>query len=186
MLGPVVRVDSRVRVGLESPHIVQVRDTGAAALALAVVVRSAESQAQQREHLRFAPMARREGLEHLTGYPFEVRYSDGALLRAKAAADVAEAAFAYFRRLFSSIEPDIALIVADETDWSSHQPYGLPFFNDDAGQIRRGVVVMPAGSGDFWTEMVQDIRETRRADTRNWSRPIRTAREAWTCSRSSI
>lgn len=93
----------------------------------------------------------------LTGYPFEVRHSEGTRARAAAAADIAAAAYAYFRRLFSGVEPDIALIVAD-ADWSSRQPYGLAFFNDDAGQIRPGVVVMPAGSGDFWTGMVQDIR----------------------------
>ena len=41
--------------------------------------------------------------------------------------------------------PDIALIVVDETDWVSSLPYGLAYFNDDAGQIRPGIVVMPAG-----------------------------------------
>lgn len=44
------------------------------------------------------------GLAHLGGYPFEVRYSDGALVRARAAADVAADAYIYFTRLFS-IEP---------------------------------------------------------------------------------
>lgn len=98
-------------------------------------------------------------LAHLDGYPFEVRYSDGALGRATAAADVAAAAYAYFSRLFSAVEPDLALIVADETDWASRQPYGLAFFNDDDGQIRPGIVVMPAGSGDFWSAIVQDLRD---------------------------
>ena len=98
------------------------------------------------------------GLARLEGYPFEVRYSDGALGRARIAADVAAAAYAYFGRLFAGLEPDIALVVADATDWSSRQPYGLAFFSDDAGQIRPGVVVMPAGSGDFWSAMVQDLR----------------------------
>jgi hypothetical protein len=90
-----------------------------------------------------------DGLARLTGYPFEVRYSDRALRRATAAAEVAAAAYAYFRRLFSAVEPDIALIVADRRDWSSRQPHGLAFFSDDAGQIRPGVVVLSAGSGDF-------------------------------------
>jgi hypothetical protein len=49
--------------------------------------------------------------------------------------------------------------VANETDWASRQPYGLAFFNDDAGQIRPGVVVMPAGTGDFWTGIARDIRD---------------------------
>jgi hypothetical protein len=49
--------------------------------------------------------------------------------------------------------------VADQADWHSGQPYGLPFFNDDKGQIRPGIVVMPAGRGDFWVRMGQDIRD---------------------------
>jgi len=89
------------------------------------------------------------GLPQLDGYPFEVRYSEGALARAHAAADIASDAYGYFNRLFA-VEPDIAVIVASEADWKSRQPYGLPFFNDDEGQIRPGIVVMPAGSGDFW------------------------------------
>jgi hypothetical protein len=104
-------------------------------------------------------MALGSGLAHLDGYPFEVRYSDGALVRAMAVAEVAAATYVYFSRLFSAVEPDIAVIVADETDWSSRQPYGLAFFNDDVGQIRPGVVVMPAGAGDFWTAISQDLRE---------------------------
>ncbi|HET6868885.1 MAG TPA: hypothetical protein VFH80_23435 [Solirubrobacteraceae bacterium] len=98
-------------------------------------------------------------LARLDGYPFEVRYSDGALRRATAAADVAAAAYVYFSRLFSEVEPDIALIVAEEADWTSRQPYGLAYFNDDDDQIRPGIVVMPAGSGDFWSAIVQDLRD---------------------------
>ena len=89
-------------------------------------------------------------LSQLGGYPFEVRYSDGALVRARAAADVAADAYVYFSRLFAAVEPDIAVIVADEADWPGNGPYGLPFFRDDAGEIRPGIVVMPAGGGDFW------------------------------------
>jgi len=99
------------------------------------------------------------GLAHLGGYPFDVRYSHGSLERARAAADVAADAYVYFSYLFSGVEPDIAVIVADEADWESRQPYGLPFFNDDDGQIRPGIVVMPAGSGDFWIAMGQDLYE---------------------------
>jgi hypothetical protein len=98
------------------------------------------------------------GLPQLDGYPFEVRYSEGALARAHAAADIASDAYGYFNRLFA-VEPDIAVIVASEADWKSRQPYGLPFFNDDEGQIRPGIVVMPAGSGDFWVGIGQDIRD---------------------------
>lgn len=104
-------------------------------------------------------MALGSGLVHLGGYPFEVRHSDGALVRARAAADIAASAYGYFSRLFSGVEPDIALIVASEADWESRQPYGLPFFNDDDGQIRPGIVVMPAGSGDFWIAIGQDVRD---------------------------
>ena len=88
-----------------------------------------------------------------------MRYSDGSLVRARAAADVAADAYVYFSRLFAAVEPDIAVIVAGEADWSSSLPYGLPFFNDDAGEIRPGVVVMPAGGGDFWIEIAHDLRD---------------------------
>jgi hypothetical protein len=99
------------------------------------------------------------GLLRLDGYPFEVRYTRGALVRARAAADVAANAYVYLSRLFTGVEPDIAIIVADKPNWQSRQPYGLPFFNDGGGQIRPGVVVMPAGRGDFWIGMGEDIRE---------------------------
>ncbi len=98
------------------------------------------------------------GLARLGGYPFEVRHSRGALVRAQAAAGIAADAFVYFRQLFSGVEPDIALIVADEADWESRQPYGLPFFDHD-DQVRPGILVMPAGSGDFWVAIGEDLRE---------------------------
>ncbi|MGH7639668.1 MAG: hypothetical protein ACREOL_01970, partial [Candidatus Dormibacteria bacterium] len=85
-----------------------------------------------------------------------MRYSPGALMRARAAAEVASDAYAYFSSLFSGVEPDIAVIVANQADWESGQPYGLPFFNDADGQIRPGIVVMPAGSGDLWIAMGQE------------------------------
>jgi len=87
------------------------------------------------------------------------------------AADVAADAYDYFSRLFSGIEPDIAVIVADEQDWESRQPYGLPFFNNDDGQIRPGIVVMPAGSGDFWVAIGKDLDE---ASTRDYPRLLAT------------
>jgi hypothetical protein len=104
-------------------------------------------------------MAVGSGLSELAGYPFQVRYSAGSLVRARAAADVAANAFVYFRRLFGGVEPDIALIVAGEADWSGNGPYGLPFFRDDPAEIRPGIVLMPAGSGDFWKQIGQDIRD---------------------------
>lgn len=104
-------------------------------------------------------MAMGEGLAHLGGYPFEVRYSPGSFARARAAATTAARAYDYFSRLFSGVRPDIAVVVVDEAHWESRQPYGLPFFNDGAGQIRPGIVVMPAGRGDFWAAMVRDLRE---------------------------
>jgi len=78
---------------------------------------------------------------------------------ARAAADVTASAYVYFSRLFAAVEPDIAVIVAGEADWSGSGPYGLPFFRDDAGEIRSGIVVMPAGGGDFWAEIGQDLRD---------------------------
>jgi hypothetical protein len=99
------------------------------------------------------------GLSQLGGYPFEVRYSDGSLVRAQAAADVAASAYVFFSHLFGGVEPDIAVIVAGEADWSGNGPYGLPFFRDDAAEIRPGIVLMPAGGGDFWKGIGQDIRD---------------------------
>lgn len=93
------------------------------------------------------PAALGSGVARLSACPFEVRYSDGALVRARAAAGVAAEAYVYFSHLFTGVEPDIAIIVAGKADWQSRQPYGLPFFNDDDGQIRPGIVVLPAGSG---------------------------------------
>src|SRR6202046_5773165 len=82
-------------------------------------------------------MALGSGLTRLGGYPFEVRYSDGALVRARAAADVAADAYVYFSRLFAAVEPDIAVIVADEADWPGvNNPYGMAFFRADARDIR--------------------------------------------------
>jgi hypothetical protein len=105
-------------------------------------------------------MAAGSGLARLEGYPFEVRCSVGAEVRATAVAKLAAAAYVYFSRLFSAAEPDIGLIVANEADWPSRkQPYGLAYFNDDPGQIRPGIVVMPAGRGDFWAGMVQDLHD---------------------------
>jgi hypothetical protein len=98
-------------------------------------------------------------LPQLGGYPFEVRYSDGSLVRARAAADVAADAYVYFSHLFSAVELDIAVVVLDERDWSGSLPFGLPFFRDDAGEIRPGIVVMPAGGGDFWIAMAQELRD---------------------------
>jgi hypothetical protein len=99
-------------------------------------------------------------LARLEGYPFEVRYSDGALARATAVADVAADACVYFNRLFSAVKPDIAVIVADEADWPGiRAPYGLAFFREDAGEIRPGIVVTPVGGGDFWNAIAQDLRD---------------------------
>jgi hypothetical protein len=105
-------------------------------------------------------MALGSALELLGGYPFEVRYGDGTRERARNAADIATEAYAYFRGLFGGFEPDIALIVVEEADWQSRQPYGLPFFDDDDDQIRPGIVVMPAGSGHFWNAIGEDLRVT--------------------------
>ncbi len=105
-------------------------------------------------------MAVGAALARLDGYPFEVRYSDGSLVRARAAAELAADAYGYFGRLFPDAQADLAVIVADETDWAGIElPYGLPFFRDEPGEIRPGIVVMPAGGGDFWTAITQDLRD---------------------------
>jgi hypothetical protein len=99
------------------------------------------------------------GLAELCGYPFEVRHSQGALVRARACAQVAADAYFYFSRLFLGLEPDIAIVVVKKADWQSRQPYGLPYFNDDQGQIRPGILVIPAESGDFWVGIGNDLRQ---------------------------
>jgi hypothetical protein len=117
-------------------------------------------------------MAVGSALPRLDGYPFEVRYSDGSLPRARAAAELATDAYVYFSRLFSAVEPDIAVVVADETDWpGSGLPYGLPFFRNEPGEIRPGVIVMPAGGGDFWTAIADDLRQ---ASARGYTRLLAT------------
>jgi hypothetical protein len=98
------------------------------------------------------------GLARLDGYPFEIRCSEGASVRAHASATVTASAYTYLSGLFGGVQPDIAVIVANSADWQSRQPYGLPFFNDDGGQLRPGIVVMPAGSGDFWRALGDDLR----------------------------
>ena len=49
--------------------------------------------------------------------------------------------------------------MANESDEKSGQPYGLPFFNDDQGPIRSGIVVMLSARGDFWIAMGEDLRD---------------------------
>jgi hypothetical protein len=100
-----------------------------------------------------------------------VRYSKGALARATAAAEVAADACGYFGGLFSAVAPDIAVVVLDEADWSASLPYGLPFFSDDAGEIRPGIVVMPVGGGGFWISIAQDLRN---ASPRGYARLLVT------------
>jgi hypothetical protein len=95
----------------------------------------------------------------LGGYAFEVRYSDGSLERARASAELAADAYEYFCRLLPGVTPDLAIIVANRVDWESRQPYGLPYFNDDPGQLRPGIVVMSADSGDFWVGMGDELHE---------------------------
>jgi hypothetical protein len=109
--------------------------------------------------IRLPPMTLGSDLAILGGYPFEVRYSKGSSERARVMADLTADAYVYFGRLFSSVQPDIAIIVANRSDWESRQPYGLPFFNDDEGQIRPGIVVMPSGRGEFWVAMGEDLHD---------------------------
>jgi hypothetical protein len=102
-------------------------------------------------------MALGSDLPRLNGYPFEVRYSEGTLTRAEAAAEVAKDAYIYLGDLLSQFALDISLVVADERDWPDDGPtFGMPFFSEERGD-RPGVLVMPAGSGDFWSSMARGI-----------------------------
>jgi hypothetical protein len=103
-------------------------------------------------------MAVGSNLAALDGYPFEVRHSAGARERALASAAIAADAYGYFRHLFSGVEPDLALIVANESDWTGRGPYGLPFFRDSNDELRPGIVLMPAGNSDFWVGIAESIR----------------------------
>lgn len=100
------------------------------------------------------------GLATLGGYPFAVRYSRGASARARTFATLVANAYDYLRDLFPDVTLDIAVIVADRRDWRSRQPYGLAYFDDADDQIAPGIVVVPAGRGDFWAAMVEDLRES--------------------------
>jgi hypothetical protein len=96
-------------------------------------------------------------LPSLGGHPFEVRYSEGSLARAKACAEVTADAYVYLSSILSQFAPDMSLVVADERDWPVDGPsYGMPFFSEERGE-RPGVLVMPAGSGDFWSSMARGI-----------------------------
>ena len=115
------------------------------------------------------------GLAQLQGYPFEVRYSNGALERATAAADVAAAAFVYFSRLFSAVEPEIAVIVADERGLVAAGAPTACRSSTMTRRIRPGVVVMPAGGGDFWIAIAQALHDGVTTRLREAARETRTA-----------
>ena len=100
-----------------------------------------------------------EGLARPDGHPFEVRHSAGVQVRAQGAAEIAADAYVYFRPLFGGVEPDIALIVADEEDWRSRQPYGLPDLNEDKDQIRPGMLLIPVRSGDFRNTIADHLHQ---------------------------
>jgi len=87
----------------------------------------------------------------------------------RAAADVAASAYVYFSRLFSGVEPGHRRHRGQRVRLGEgRQPYGLPFFNDDDDQIRPGIVVMPAGSGDFWIAIGRTFAGRRRVAIRGW------------------
>lgn len=104
-------------------------------------------------------MALGSDLPRLSGYPFEVRYSDGALLRATAMAGIAADAYIYFSALFSGCEPDVSIVVLDQRDWPSDGPsFGMPYFSSERGD-RPGVLVMPVEAGAFWDSMAEELRD---------------------------
>ncbi len=138
------------------------------------------------EAVTLAQWGRNQDLRNWITIRIEVRYSNGVLKRATVAADVAAAAHAYFSRLFSPVAPDIALVVANEADWPGRKsPYGLPFFTDEAGEIRPGAVVMPAGGGTSGSGSRRTTTTRHPADMRSCARHTRTAPVALTFSRSS-
>jgi hypothetical protein len=109
-------------------------------------------------------MALGSELPRLSGYPFDVRYSAGALARARVMADITAAAYSYFSARFSGVEPDISVVVADEGDWPDDGPsFGMPFFSEVRGE-RPGVLVMPVGAGDFWDSMARGLLDGAVAD----------------------
>jgi hypothetical protein len=102
-------------------------------------------------------MALGSDLPRLSGYPFEVRYSEGNRPRAEASAELAADAYLFLGGLLSQFAPDISLVVAGERDWPHDGPsFGMPFFSEERGE-RPGVLVMPAGSGEFWSSMARGI-----------------------------
>jgi hypothetical protein len=111
-------------------------------------------------------------LPSLSGFPFPVRYVTGSQVRAAAVAGIAADAYAYLAGLLDDVEPDIAVIVADRAVWpSTVTPYGMPFFRDDPGQLRPGILVLPAGAGDFWREAIDELPHD---DPAGWQRLCRT------------
>jgi hypothetical protein len=74
--------------------------------------------------------------------------------------------------------PERSRLVAGHADWESRQPYGLPFFNDDAGQIRPGIIVMPAGAEISGLRWDRTSATRRRAVTGDCSRHTLTAQAA--------
>jgi hypothetical protein len=97
--------------------------------------------------------------QRLDGYPFEVRYTDGASHAGARGSRRCRQRVRPLRRLFAPAQPDIALIVVGEADWTSRSPFGLPYISDNDDHIRPGVVVMSAGGGDFWSAIAQDLRD---------------------------
>jgi hypothetical protein len=109
--------------------------------------------------VRLSRMALGSDLPRLSGYAFEVRYSEGTRALAEAAAELASDAYRFLSDLLSQFEPDISLVIVDDHDWPEGGPsFGMPFFSEERGE-RPGVLVMPAGSGEFWSSMARGIGE---------------------------
>jgi hypothetical protein len=98
------------------------------------------------------------GLARLDGYPFVVRHSDGAVERAVVAAEFTSQAYEYLSERFGGVKPDVAVYVLAEADWAHDIVYGMPFFTDEDVEDAAGALVMAAGAGSFWLELIEDLR----------------------------
>ncbi len=113
----------------------------------------------------------------------------GALQRGRATAQVSAELVAEAREDLGTrcgrLRPDVAVVVASERHSVGPTPYGPAFFNDDAGQVRPGVVVTAAGPGRIGVTGARQSVRRRRGATGAASRPTPTGPAASTSNRTS-
>ncbi len=74
------------------------------------------------------------GLASLDGYPFEVRYSEGAHAEAVRLAELAKDAYEYFARVFPDTSPKITARFLTPADWPG--TYGMPAYDPFERSLR--------------------------------------------------